>query len=802
MKKFISTILLTLTFYVNSSVLIEDIRIEGLQRVSLGSVLDTVPVTIGDRIDETDYQRIIRTLFTTGQFNDIQLRADGNILYIKVQERPTISSIRIDGNSAIKTEALLGALGSEGISEGSVLKRATLDLITRGLQAQYSQQGRYGATVEVKQKDRPRNRVEVDIDIDEGSSTAISSIEIIGNESFTDAEIRRVFELTEGSILSVFTNDNKYTKEKLQSDLENLESFYKDRGYLQFRLDSSQVSISEDLEELFITLVVSEGDRYALKEIKISGELPLEREFFESFINIPEDTYYSESLITSYEEFYANILGNEGYTFAEVEGVPTIDEDNKTADITFVFNPGRKNYTRRILFTGNNFTTDEVLRREMRQFEGAPASNQAIEQSKLLLERTGFFKTVNVETVPVAGEEDLVDVIFEVEEQQYGNVIGGFGYSQFGFSFNFNIQQQNFLGSGNTVGVGTQISDYSKNIFLQYENPYYTIDGVSRGYTLNYREFDYSSFGITDYNTSSYGLALSFGYPISEIQRLGFNIAYDHTELQSGGMAAREILDFLESEGDVFDTLKFQGYWTRATLNRGIFPTAGTLNQVQLQTTLPGSSLNYFRIDYKNEYYQPLPIGEDLVFKAASRIGYTGAFGDTDIPPYYENFYAGGPYSVKGYEANSLGPRITPVPCYGYVSADDYCPPLIDNDFDGEPDTPYYNQYASYRINRPIGGNVILETSLNLIFKIPFIEDQSQFRTAVFVDLGNVFSTNCLAYQTECFAPDFKELRGAYGIGGSAITPFGPISVYVAIPFNNGPLDRVKRFEFTVGNKF
>ena len=802
MKKFISTILLTLTFYVNSSVLIEDIRIEGLQRVSLGSVLDTVPVTIGDRIDETDYQRIIRTLFTTGQFNDIQLRADGNILYIKVQERPTISSIRIDGNSAIKTEALLGALGSEGISEGSVLKRATLDLITRGLQAQYSQQGRYGATVEVKQKDRPRNRVEVDIDIDEGSSTAISSIEIIGNESFTDAEIRRVFELTEGSILSVFTNDNKYTKEKLQSDLENLESFYKDRGYLQFRLDSSQVSISEDLEELFITLVVSEGDRYALKEIKISGELPLEREFFESFINIPEDTYYSESLITSYEEFYANILGNEGYTFAEVEGVPTIDEDNKTADITFVFNPGRKNYTRRILFTGNNFTTDEVLRREMRQFEGAPASNQAIEQSKLLLERTGFFKTVNVETVPVAGEEDLVDVIFEVEEQQYGNVIGGFGYSQFGFSFNFNIQQQNFLGSGNTVGVGTQISDYSKNIFLQYENPYYTIDGVSRGYTLNYREFDYSSFGITDYNTSSYGLAVSFGYPISEIQRLGFNIAYDHTELQSGGMAAREILDFLESEGDVFDTLKFQGYWTRATLNRGIFPTAGTLNQVQLQTTLPGSSLNYFRIDYKNEYYQPLPIGEDLVFKAASRIGYTGAFGDTDIPPYYENFYAGGPYSVKGYEANSLGPRITPVPCYGYVSADDYCPPLIDNDFDGEPDTPYYNQYASYRINRPIGGNVILETSLNLIFKIPFIEDQSQFRTAVFVDLGNVFSTNCLAYQTECFAPDFKELRGAYGIGGSAITPFGPISVYVAIPFNNGPLDRVKRFEFTVGNKF
>ena len=550
--------------------LVDDIRIEGLQRVSLGSVLDTVPITIGDRIDKRDYQRVIKTLFATGQFDDIQLRADGNILYIKVEERPTISSIDIDGNSAIKTEDLLRALNGEGINEGSVLKRATLDLITRGLQAQYSQQGRYGASVEVTQRDRPRNRVEVDIEVEEGTSTAITAIEIIGNNAYTDREIKRVFELTEGSILSIFTNDNRYTQEKLRTDLENLESFYKDRGYLQFQISSSQVSISDNLQELYVTLVLNEGKRYKLKDIKISGELPLEREFLESFINIQEDSYYSESLITSYEEFYANALGNDGYTFAEIEGVPTIDEENNTADITFVFNPGRKNYTRRILFNGNYFTTDEVLRREMRQFEGAPASNQLIEQSKLLLERTGFFKTVNVETVPVAGEEDLVDVIFDVEEQQYGNIIAGFGYSQFGFSFNFNVQQQNFLGSGNTVGIGAQVSDYSTNIFLQYENPYFTVDGASRGYSLNFREFDYSSFGLTDYNTASYGAAVSFGIPISEIQRIGFNLSADHTELQSGSLASREILDFLESEGEIFDTFKVQGFWTRATLNRGI----------------------------------------------------------------------------------------------------------------------------------------------------------------------------------------------------------------------------------------
>ena len=685
MKKFF-LLVSTISALISADMVVEDIRILGLQRVSLGSVLDTIPVTIGDRISSRDYQRVIRTLFATGQFDDVELSSEGNVLYISVEERPTISSIKIDGNSAIKTEDLLGALGSEGVAEGSVLKRATLDLITKGLQAQYSQQGRYGASVEVSQRDRPRNRVEVSIEVDEGSSTAIASIEIIGNDVYSDDELKRIFELSEGSILSVFTNDDKYTREKLVTDLENLEAYYKDRGYLQYSLESSQVSISDDLEELFITLIINEGNLYTVSNAKVSGEIPLEKEFFEEFINIPEGSYYSEALITNYEEFFANILGNEGYTFAEVEGVPTIDEENQSAEITFVFNPGRKNYTRRILFNGNAFTTDEVLRREMRQFEGAPASNQKIEQSKILLERTGYFKTVNVETVPVPGEEDYVDVIFDVEEQQYGNVVGGFGYSQFGFSFNFNIQQQNFLGSGNTVGIGSNVSDYSKNIFIQYDNPYYTIDGASRGFSLNLREFDYSAFGLTDYNTSSYGAAMTFGFPISEIQRLGVNLSFDHTELQQQGLSSREILDFTQAEGSEFDTFKVQGYYTRITLNRGLFPTEGTLNQVSLQTTVPGSSLNYFRLDYKNEYYQPL-FG-DFVFKAASRIGYTGAFGDTDIPPYFENFYTGGPYSIKGYEANSLWPRITPVPCYGYDSENDYCPPLQDTNFDGVADTP------------------------------------------------------------------------------------------------------------------
>ena len=579
-----------------------------------------------------------------------------------------------------------------------------------------------------------------------------------------------------------------------------MESYYRDRGYLKFSIESSQISLSRDKKSIFITYNVNEGEKYTINDVDVIGEIPFEEEVYIEIVNSLKDQTYSQAQITSIEEFFVNVLGNRGYAFAEVKGDTEITDDSNEVKLIFSVIPGNKTYTRKILFTGNDVTQDHVLRREMRQFEGAPASNQLIEQSKLFLERTGYFKTVSVETVPVPGEEDKVDVVFDVEEQQYGNIIGGFSYSQFGFSFNFNIQQNNFLGSGNTVGIGLQTSDYSNNIFLQYENPYYTVDGVSRGYSLNYREFDYGSFGLSEYNTESYGLGLNLGYPISDIQRLGLNISADHTELQSGSLTSREVLDFVETEGTVFDTLKLQGYWTRVTLNRGIFPTKGSSNSISFQTTVPGSTLNYYRVDYRNEFYQPL--GGDFVFKITSRLGYTGIYGDTEIPPYFENFYAGGPYSIKGYETNSLGPRITQVPCYEYVSAEDYCPPLIDNDFDGEPDTPYYNQYSTYNINRPIGGNVLTETSLNLIFKVPFVEDQSQFRSAFFIDLGNVFSTYCYPYQNQCFEPSVEELRGSYGLGGSAITPFGPVSVYFAVPFNNDPLDRTKRFEFTVGNKF
>ena len=485
---------------------------------------------------------------------------------------------------------------------------------------------------------------------------------------------------------------------------------------------------------------------------------------------IRDSSYYSESLITSYEEFYANALGNDGYTFAEIEGVPTIDEDNNTADITFVFNPGRKNYTRRILFNGNYFTTDEVLRREMRQFEGAPASNQLIEQSKLLLERTGYFKSVNVETVPVAGEEDLVDVIFDVEEQQYGNIIAGFGYSQFGFSFNFNVQQQNFLGSGNTVGIGTQISDYSTNIFLQYENPYYTVDGASRGYSLNFREFDYSSFGLTDYNTASYGGAVSFGFPISEIQRIGFGLGYEYLELNLGDYVSSQIIeDFVSANGNWFKSVNFNLNWVKSTLNRGIFATRGTSQRVGLDLSMPGSGLEYYKITYKGSHLRGM--GKQLSLRLRADLGYGESYGDTTQMPFFKNFYSGGLGSVRGYKKYTLGPRNLP-------------------------------QGGFYSYSRPTGGNVQIVLGADVIFPLPFVKDQRSLQSSFFIDAGNIFNTKCGSSQINCFSIEEGELRYSVGVGATWLSGFGPITFSIAKPLNSQPGDETEVFQFSLGNQF
>ena len=782
--------------------LVNDIRIIGLQRVSTGSIFNVIPISVGDNIDLRKSKDITRSLFSTEQFDDIQIAKDGNTLIISVVERPSISLIEITGNKAIKTEQLLESLDGVGVKEGEVYKRSTLQKVKSELVRSYASNGRYGAAVEIEEIKKPRNRVEVQIEVDEGKSAKIKKINIIGNEIFTNEELLKGFELSEGSFFSFLNNNNAYSREKLRGDIETLESFYKNRGYLKFSVESSEISLSKDLKDIFINFSVFEGDKYTINDVEIIGENPIESQIYMGLISSLKNQTYSQAQITSIEEFFTKILGNSGYAFAEVIGTPEIDEGAREVKIIFNMTPGKRTYTRKILFTGNNVTQDHVLRREMRQFEGAWTSDSNIEAGKIRLQRLGYFKEVEVETMPVPNTDDQIDIVYSVDEETTGSVGGSLGYSDFGLMLGFNLQEQNFLGTGNTVGLGINKNVYTESYNLSFLDPYATKNAVSLGYNIYYRKTDYGKFNVANYLSNSQGAGLQFGYPISDTQRINLGITYDKTNIDIGMQPAREIWDFINSEGNVFETLNLQTSWQRITLNRGLFPTDGSSTAISLTATVPGSDINYSKLNFRQKYYQP--INQNFVFGFNFDLGYLSPFGDTKETPFFQNFYAGGPRSLRGFESNTLGPRSTEAPCYQFNYEDGSCPNLLDLDGDGVLDSPYYNPYANSEYNKrvSIGGNIKVEGSFQLIFRLPFIEDQRSLRSAFFFDFGNVFSDNCKEYQINCYKPSIDDLRYSYGVGVTWITGFGPMSFAIARPTNAGQYEETKEFQFTVGNVF
>ena len=797
-------ILVTSNLYAFDSFTVSDIRIVGLQRVSTGSIFNVIPISVGDEINQRKSTDIIKSLFLTEQFDDIEIGREKNTLIISVKERPSISSIDISGNKALKTEQLLESLDGVGIREGEVYKRSTLEKVKSELVRSYASNGKYGASVEIIELNRPRNTIEINVEIDEGDNARIEKIRILGNEIFTDEELLDSFELKEGSFFSFLSNDNQYSREKLTGDIESLEAFYFNRGYLKFSIESSQVSLSRDKKSIYITFNINEGDQYTIDDVNVVGDVPIDENIYLPLLESQKGLIYSQAQITQLEEFFTSILGNQGYAFAEVAGRPDINLFDQKVNLTFVIDSGKRTYTRKILFTGNDITQDHVLRREMRQFEGAWTSDDRIEAGKVRLERLGYFKEVKVETVPVSGTDDQIDIIYSVEEESTGSIGGNIGYSDFGLQLGFNLSQQNFLGSGNTVAVGINKSIYSESYNFSYVNPYQTIDGVSLGANLYYRETDYGEYQVANYLANSYGLGFQFGYPISDTQRIGFNFTFDKTDIDVGTLPAREIWDFTSKEGTTFNTLSSSLTWSRVTLNRGMFPTDGSSTSLSLLATMPGSDINYYKLSLQQRYYQPLKFA-NLVFGFQGQLGYLAPYGDTQEPPFFQNFYAGGPRSLRGFESNTLGPRSTQAPCYEFNYAEETCPNLIDTDGDGEADEPYLNPYAntySRYGNAPIGGNIKLEGSTQLIFRLPFIEDQRSMRSAFFFDFGNVFSDNCKSYQFNCYEFDIGELRYSYGVGVTWITGFGPMSLAIAKPTNAGQFERTEEFQFTVGNVF
>ena len=762
------SILLLPTFLFSSSWVIEDIRISGLQRVSAGSVFSEIPFSIGDSISKEEIVEISKSIFATGQFDDIQIGRDGNALLINLTERPTIDEITIEGNEAIKTENLLDGLKNSGIFEGALFRRSVFENLSSELERQYVSQGKYGASVEVLSDSLPRNRVKLRVEIEEGETAELKSINIVGNKIFAEEELKKVLKLKPRSWLSIFRTNTPYSKENLRGDLESLESFYKNRGYLNFSVNNSIISISEDKQELFITIDIFEGDIYKINEITLAGDLPIDEEIVKKLIFARNETIFSQELITISEENINNLLNNEGFLFSEVSGNIKKVEEN-LVDVVFFIEPGQRTYIRNINFTGNERTHDVVLRREMRQMEGAWASNSLLERSKLRLDRLGFFKQVDYEKIPVPGEKDKVDIEFIVEEEFSGSIAGSLGYGAYGFSLGANYSESNAFGTGNSIGIGINYSDWQTNISFNFFDPYFNPDGVGLGYGAYIRSSDYSNFNISAYNTESFGGSVQFALPINEISQLSLSASIDQTDLQSDVLSSRQLLDFIATEGSKFESLTLGASWTRNSLNRGIFPTAGTLNVVSGSVTVPGSSITYGRLSHRFKYFRPL--SNNFIFGVRTEIGGLFAYGDTETPPPYENFYAGGLNSVRGFEQNSLGPRAV-----------------------------YDGLYSNF--NRPTGGTYSLEGGLDFIFPIPFLEDSRSVRSSLFLDLGNVFSDECKSYEINCNEFDLSELRYSVGVGVTWITALGPMSFAISSVFGDDVFDETETFQFEIGNQF
>ncbi len=755
---------------------VSDIRVEGLQRVSAASVFNAFPVGATDTVDERMLAEAARELFATGLFDDVSLAREGDVLVIQVEERPTIARLNIEGNEQIEDADLRRGLSEAGMSEGQVLQLSTLDEIQRELEGVYQSQGRYNSDIETSVDPIDEGRVQVNISIREGEIARIHQINIVGNTAFDDDTLMSQFELEDrpGFFFGWFSND-EYSREALSGDIERLRSYYLDRGYVNFEVTSTQVSIGPEKNKIFVTLNVDEGKQYRVGQLSFSGDLQIAESEARSLLKTEQGEVFSRRDLNASTDAIRERLGAEGFAFAQVEGRPQLSGDGSSVDLVINVNPGQRTYVRRIEFVGNTTTEDEVLRREMIQMEGAPASTDAISQSRVRLERLGFFSQVQVDTRRVAGEPDQLDVTYEVEEQPSGSVSASLGFSQSaGVIYGAALSQNNFLGSGNRVNIGAQRSDTYTSVNFGFTDPYWTKDGVSRGYNLFYRETDYEDSDISTYSTDAYGAGINFGYPISELARINVGASVEDTTVKTYNDTAQEIYQYVDDVGESAQSLKLTGSWTRNNLNRGIMPTAGDYQRVSIETAAPGSDTSYYKARARAQKLFPLDNDDQWSLKFRGNLGYADTLGGSNPYPFYENFYAGGLGSVRGFTSNTLGPETTP-------------------------------RKGNTR-NNTLGGNVLIEGTAEVIFPLPFIDNQNAFQASLFYDVGNTYLTDCYAVESgpsRCSSGvEMSDLRSSVGIGFSWLTPVGPLTFSFAEPVDTNQGDDTQFFQFSLGQSF
>ena len=767
---------------------VKDMRVEGLQRISEGTVFNYLPINIGDSVDSNRISEAIRALYSQNLFDDIEMRRDADTLVIVVKERPSIESFEIEGNKDIKTEDLMDSLRSVGLARGRTFDSSVLDNVQMFLREQYYDRGKYGVKIDPQVQERPNNTVQIRIDIEEGDRARIRQVNIVGNNSFSDEEIREQFELDTANWLSWFRQDDRYSKEALEGDLEKLRSFYMDRGYADFKIESTQVAISPNKKDMFVTIGIEEGDVYTISDVRIVGEMVIPEVFLKALILAKPGSVFNQQLLTQSSELMSFRLGEEGYSNAEIEPVPELDREKKEASVTFYVNPENRVYVRRINFNGVDQVDDEVLRREMRQMEGSYLSNSLIDRSKVRLQRLPFIEEAEVNNRPVPGSPDLVDIDFDLKYRMPGQFSGGIGYSESQkLLLNGSVVHTNFLGSGNRVALELNSGRFQKLYSLSHSDPYRTLDGIRRTVSINYRDITQFTSAASDFSTTSAGATVDYGYPISEYQSLSFGATYQHSELLASSNSTQQAQDWVANNGvpftetlsngvsffgSEFDTVELIAGWTYDSRNRSLFANRGMRQQLYLSFAVPGSDVEYYQARYSFTRYFPI-VGR-WTLRLNAELGIGEGLGDTTALPPYKQFYGGGPQSVRGFKESYLGPRDS--------------------------------------FGRPYGGNVLAASQLELILPIPG-KFASQARASLFYDIGNVFNTGEVAFTDKLgspieYKPDYNDLRASVGVAVQWLAPLGLFRFSYAYPLNayDGNdryfADELERFQFSIGQAF
>lgn len=776
---------------------VQDIQVNGLQRVTLGATLLSLPVRVGEEVDAARLGQAIKSLYASGNFENVQLLRDNGILVVQVTERPTIAGISFSGNKELKEDQLQKSLEGAGVRVGEPLDRTTLSSLEKGLEDFYYGVGKYSANVKAVLTPLPRNRVDLKFEFVEGAAAEIKQINIVGNKAFSEKQLLSQLELSDSVPWWNIMGDKRYQKQKLAGDIETLRSYYRDRGYLKAEISSTQVAMSPNKEGVYITLNVSEGDRYTVSDVNLRGNLVDRESELKALVPLQVGDLYSAADVAHMEEVLSKFLGRFGYAYPKISTFPQIDETSKKVEMVVNIDPGSRVYVRRINFSGNIITKDEVLRREMRQMEGASLSSEDIEQSRTRLNRLGYFDTVEVDTRRVPGEADLVDLDVSVKEQPAGSINFGIGFgTDSGFSIQAGLQQENFLGTGNRVGINSQMNDYSKDVSLDFTDPYFTVDGVSLGGRVYYREFDARDANIADYDSTLYGVRALSGFPVNEDNRLNFSVGYEHNTLgkPNEDNSYDQLNDFWELHEGTSDELSFDTFdvtagWTRNTLNRGYFATAGDRQNLSLKVTVPGSDLQYYKASFDDAHYFPLDREHNWVLAGKFRASYGDGYGDAangdQRLPFFENYYAGGFNTLRGFKSNSVGPRAVYKDANGDLRGDD----------------------------STIGGNALIAASAELIVPTPFAgEDlQRSLRTSVFVDVGTVWNTNYSGeYSSGCTEScdliydygDPSNFRASAGVSMQWLSPLGPLVFSLAAPLKDVEGDRTEIFNFNIGRTF